>query len=311
MEAALNKPTKVSNLSKAPINGTKNNLIHSEVIDNFMSGIEMENFYTYNWTTAKHIYETRKDCTELWLFKDNPSVKFEICVAKKINGCFIGNSSSLIAQKYQNGNISWLSGRSKIQEILFRRMPMVPFRLFEQQGLDLPQLKIVDRGPEEWLDVGNKEPRHFMGAMLFRIEETHYLFDLDRGDIAQKNFNPFLAKLSRFSKTIDAAYKALKPDEVYQAEEEGKKCFRQGEWFFIPVKGEYEPLKARDKNDQRATLATGQSRPHYVEQISEEGYVTGKVTHGGFEHKSFVLKGWYQTLPNTAIESFKISGDVD
>jgi hypothetical protein len=39
--------------------------------------------------------------------------------------------------------------------------------------------------------------------------------------------------------------------------------------------------------------------------------VRGRVYHGGFEHNPIDLKGWHKAVPNTAVESFRISGDVD
>ena len=62
---------------------------------------------------------------------------------------------------------------------------------------------------------------------------------------------------------------------------------------------------------QAATLQSKNNRPHYVQFLSVEGYVKGKVTHGGGEHKAIMLKGWCKAVPNTAVESFKISGQVD
>lgn len=42
-----------------------------------------------------------------------------------------------------------------------------------------------------------------------------------------------------------------------------------------------------------------------------EYYVTGKVEHTGREHKALMLRGWYVAVPNTATESFTITGDID
>ncbi len=40
-------------------------------------------------------------------------------------------------------------------------------------------------------------------------------------------------------------------------------------------------------------------------------FVTGKIEHTGREHKDIVLRGWYRVVPNTAIRSFTLRGDVD
>jgi len=148
-------------------------------------------------------------------------------------------------------------------------------------------------------------------------DEDYFLFDIDRNDLKLKNFNVFLSKLARPCSSIEDAYASLKPKEIFDAERfMGKQCERQGEWFFIPVQGEHEVKKEAKWNRGRparqgAILQAKGNRPHYVEMLSDEGYVKGKVTHGGGGHIPINLKQWHRAVPNTATESFKISGDVD
>jgi len=64
----------------------------------------------------------------------------------------------------------------------------------------------------------------------------------------------------------------------------------------------------------RYTLQAGNNRPNYAErgtEIDGKTYVTGKVSHSGREHKDIKLVGWHRVIPNTAIESFTIEGDID
>lgn len=269
----------------------------------------------------RHIYYTKKDGAELWLHKDNPSVKFKVCVAKKIGDNIIGNSSGLQAMRTRTGKMNFSgSVRQSIQSTMAEVMPMLPFRVFEEAKLDLDSVVVIDRGPEEYVQtdrvwMGDRGKVHFMGALLFKIfgeEEAHYLFDIDRNDIAEKRFNPFMSKLSRSASSIEDAYDSLKPEEVRQAEMFAKTKFpRQGEWFFIPVPGSYEPMPTPKGLRGVAELSSKGHRPHYASKMCKEGYVTGRITHGGHEHVPLDLDGWYRPVANQAEVSFKISGSID
>lgn len=292
--------------------------------------------------SAHHIYFTKKDGAELWLLKDNPAVRFEVCVAKKVNGAFVGNASAICAIKYKHAGkkratLKWHGGEQRIQRVLNECMPMIPFRMYEENQLDVDTLKIIDRGQAEQIDVGWKDGRlrHYTGAMLFTLDvkprsrgvqnatKAYFLFDVDRNDVKLKNFNAFLSKLSRPCDSIADAYASLKPQEVSDAERFLKKEVpRQGEWFFIPVVGEFENQREevvnfstgkryRGLKHSGATLQSKGNRAHYVEKLSVEGYVKGKVSHGGHEHTPILLGGWHKPVPNTAVESFKVSGDID
>jgi len=62
-------------------------------------------------------------------------------------------------------------------------------------------------------------------------------------------------------------------------------------------------------------LRAGPNRPNAVEhgllQIGKQSFVKGTMSHSGREHKEIVLKNWHLAVPNTAIGSFTIEGDVD
>jgi len=309
-----------------------------EIVRAFIEG-KLKGVVDGSYSNGLHYYSTKKKGTELWLFKDNPTTKLNVCVAKKINSSFMGNSSSIDAyRRPRDGQLQWLNGgRTKIQEILGDCMPMIPFRMLQETKLDINSLYILDRGEDEMLDLGRMEKAkkvltHFMGAMLFKIhvrqrsrelegiKDKYFLFDIDRNDLALKNFNMFLSVLCRPCDSIQDAYASLKPQEIYDAERFlGKECPRQGEWFFIPIQGEFKvKIKAdvvegkyKIANTQVAKLEVKGSRPHYVDKMSAEGHVQGWVRHGGRDHIPFELKGWHRPVPNTATESFKISGMVD
>ena len=314
------------------------------VVEAFMRGTLKKRLKFQNMN-GRHNYYTKNNGTELWLFKNNPSIKVNICVALKQNGQFFGNSSSInpmrqLASRKQReagkrGRLSWTGGAQKIQDVLSDAMTMVPFRVFKEAQLDITTLRMIDKGQAEMLELGRerkgkKIQTHFTGAALFTIKvnkrsreiqgktDDYFLFDIDRNDLKLKVFNPFLSKLSRPATSIADAYASLKPKEVSDAERFlGKEVPRQGEWFFIPVIGEFKQAKVLNRwgrgrpADAEATLSSKGNRPHFVTKLSEEGYVRGKVTHGGHEHKPIELETWHKAVPNTAVQSFTISGSVD
>lgn len=318
-----------------PINGKKTYGRNCrQVVKDFVTG-QLARRVRVGAGNGNHVYYTKNEGQELWMLKDN-KLKVRICIARKVNGAFVGNASGLMAMRPQGGKkINWGGGRSKIQESLQDVMPMVPFRMFEENRLDLNSFEIIDRAADEWIETDNtRDPRrHFMGAMVFKMKirtrsqglvghvDEYFLFDVDRNDVALKQFNPFLSKLPKAVASIGEAYDLLKPQEVRDAERFGAKIERQGEWFFIPIQGESKratddnAFRAHSRGGRRpyaqAVLQSKGNRAHFVEQLSEDGYVRGKVTHGGHEHKPIDLKGWHKAVPNTAIGSFKISGAID
>lgn len=265
---------------------------------------------------------------------------------------YIGNSSvlGLIGRYVSFGRESVNRSETEIQQRLSRLIPVVPFSVFEQAGLDLNAMRILERGPAETVERKREagtdrktgkpkyklETVHFTGASLFQVGDACFLFDLDRRELAEKVFNPFLVKLPRAVRTIAEAYDSLKPDEVKAAEASGAPVPRQGEWFFLPVdkvlSARLDALKGDKDVMRQVTLQAGPNRPNYAQGISldngrpvrgtrvddwqdvrarAESYVTGKVEHSGRDHAPLILKGWYRAVPNTATESFTITGDID
>ena len=65
---------------------------------------------------------------------------------------------------------------------------------------------------------------------------------------------------------------------------------------------------------KRFELRAGKNRPNHAEkgiQVGEKYFVSGEVSHSGREHKTITLDGWHEAMPNEAIGSFTITGDVD
>jgi hypothetical protein len=238
----------------------------------------------------------------------------------------------------------------------------------------------------EELTPSNMEDRHFIGAMILKIKhkpkDLYYLFDVDRRELGFYRFNAFLSQLPRGCKTIEEAYQMLKPKQVVEAEKQGLKVLRQGEWFFIPceprkvkaserdkkvVKDKPSPAKYdldgryydRDKLNEKADLSmikkyrkahiqrikdfnkfvdkyqraernvqrehpndyatygelrADQNRPNTVEKyirLPDGEFVNGRIQHSGREHELLELKKWHKPVPNTAIASFTIVGNID
>lgn len=250
---------------------------------------------------------------------------------------FVGNSSilPLIGRMSAWGRESLNRSVSDVQTRLSRYIQMIPFSVFTEAGLDLTQIEIIERGPEQ--NVVRTELKynaktrendkidvqvHFTGASLFRVEDRLFLFDIDQREIKHKIFNAFLVELKSNVKTIESAYDSLKPKEVKAAEAKGLEVKRQGEWFFIPVKGDFEPIKhtprwGDDKGKSVAMpidLKAGNNRPNKVTKhtiYKGETLVSGRSEHAGREHATLILDGWFKAIPNTSIQSFTLTGDVD
>lgn len=277
----------------------------------------------------------------------------------------LGNSSIL---ELVGAHTAWGSFQrnrrvTPIQRLLETMIPMLPFTVFEQAKLDISKVRVVDKAAPETItrkvfvkrdyqndrDIFREETIHFTGASLFEIDGTYFLFDIDRREIKNKVFNPFLVKLPGAVKTIAKAYASLKPTEVIKAEKRGLKVLRQGEWFFIPcaapklrnektrqkklaqhremVKGlrygsaewhraELERMELERGLPRQLELRAGRNRPNYVSRGLEvkrgQFLVSGTVTHSGREHEPLHLgTKWYRAVPNTATESWQITGDID
>jgi hypothetical protein len=247
---------------------------------------------------------------------------------------YLGNSSRLEVTDtniaFGNRSRNW--GQTDVQRCLNSMgVPMLPFQAFHEAGLKMVDTIILDRGLEETVKrvIGqNKknEPAfgyvHFTGASLFKNGDKTFLFDIDREEIKHNIFNPFIVEIPVKVNTIKDAYNALVPKEVKDALDVGNKVLRQGEHFFIK-KCSFSELKPtmelpRWSDDGKlvnvpATLSAQGNRDHVCSLFNRKtGLVSGFVEHQGREHKNLDLTdGWYKPVPNTAVRSFTITGDVD
>lgn len=105
-------------------------------------------------------------------------------------------------------------------------------------------------------------------------------------------------------KTVKEAFESLKPVDVKDAEFQGKKVKRQGEWFFIPISKfiscgndcimEKEPLNRLGNPHVADVLVSRKLEfPRYSGDriIRGEFYAKGSIRHG--DHSTLHLKGWH------------------
>lgn len=62
------------------------------------------------------------------------------------------------------------------------------------------------------------------------------------------------------------------------------------------------------------TLSAGPNRPNRAEKgfkLNDHTYVSGYFSHTGREHHDLNLEGWYEAIPNKAVKSVTVTGDID
>lgn len=254
------------------------------------------------------------------------------------SGDYIGNSSvlGLIGRSVSFGNERLNRNETEVQRRLSLLIPMIPFSVFHETGLDIGQLSIIDSGKPETLprsftryDSAKREnvteivDMHYTGARLFACDDRLFLFDVDRREVEHKIFNPFVVELTDTSvATIAAAYESLVPELVREAQRRGLSVKRQGEWFFVPTfKSDEIPHGAEVFDSSRSSwarieLRAGRNRPNECKngfKYQDRWYVNGKVSHSGREHADLVLSTdhWWLAVPNTSINSWTITGNID
>ena len=322
-----------------------------------------------------------------------------VIAVKTKEGKFLGNASilPLVGQTCAWGNVQENYRQTVIQKLMEQsgKFQMVPFSVMEQANLDMETFKTHAEGGAETVSRNRENPEfssynkdraeqneepyeipeflkedaHFMGSQLFSVSGAKdgetirklFLFDIDRVEIVNGIFNPFLVEVPDTTlETIESAYDSLVPEAVKTAISQGETVQRQGEWFFIPTDvdptippvdipvipkedllkikiltgawrereslkelwGEVEytridNLETPDENQFTAKvfeLRAGNNRPNRAKEgINRDGlsYVRGEISHTGREHKTITLDSWHLAMPNNAIKSFTITGDID
>lgn len=244
---------------------------------------------------------------------------------------YLANSSRLDATGTYMSFGRWHSGwgTTDIQKCLINNgVPMLPFSAFIEAGLKITDIELLDQTGSETVkrevrktSKGKSvyEKVHFTGASLFKLGDKYFLFDIDRAEIEHGIFNPFLTEMPVPVRTVAEAYLALVPALVKDALKRGLTVKRQGEHFFIKrhALNMLKPDKEKDFKDElvnvQGRLTAQGNRDHVASMFNAKSeLVSGMVEHNGREHKALDLSdGWYQAVPNTAVKSFTLTGDVD
>jgi hypothetical protein len=146
---------------------------------------------------------------------------------------------------------------------------------------------------------------HLAGSLLFEYKGDSYICGMDEDSY-------FISKLKTSPKSVNMAYKSLKPSRVVTYENKNNtRAQRQGEWFFIPC----HDLIADDMKRNKALPHEKGGNEHVVreyEKHNERHYVKGDVCHP--EHNDVYLNskkaldGLHEAICNTAIGSWSVQG---
>lgn len=170
---------------------------------------------------------------------------------------------------------------------------------------------------------------HTLSGVLLRRPSSdgsrYFLCGLDESSY-------FVAALPGRPRNIADAYDSLKPPEVLQAEKEGKRVLRQGEWFFVDTDltdeelcNTYKCSMSLFKRRQRLTslpAREGQNNRHVTTcpfGMPSTGYATGYVYHRDStygsstgEHRKLELGNtWWRFYRNNEIMSWSMGGTFD
>ena len=142
---------------------------------------------------------------------------------------------------------------------------------------------------------------HIAGSMLIKYKNSSYICGMDDDSY-------FISKLKTNPKSVDAAFKSLKPRRVLKYEKDsGKFAQRQGEWFFIPSDIKLDPDSFSFHNVDLPKEKGGNS--HTVNKyILYKGkhYCESYVSHK--EHGTLTLNSVCEAIQNTALASWSVVG---
>lgn len=263
------------------------------------------------------------------------------------------------------------STTSQHQSLLFQRVPNssrleVPFSALAELGRNgsrsvwgstyravevAKKMIVIDWQADRWVDTGRVDKdgmpihEHVLGGSLFRIGKDYWVSSLDPSGLGNGLY--FLTKISptqmkRYGKptTVSQAMELLKPEQVKEAEVQGRPVYRQGEWYFIEYDGEVSKDKIRKKY-QLAHRDRSRERRHYVTEglrIPHVGQVVRGIVRHGLERRGRSWSGelvmyrdrpehrqlklydegtktkdrkWFLALESPQVVSYAASGSVD
>ncbi|MFA5276494.1 MAG: hypothetical protein WC417_06360 [Candidatus Omnitrophota bacterium] len=155
---------------------------------------------------------------------------------------------------------------------------------------------------------------HLIGGCLLKHFGNYYICGMDEGSY-------FVSQLPRKVTTISGAYKMLKPYKVQQAEKDGLRVIRQGEWFFIPrpdikikekqfVKSGTLPRENEQSNKHICTRLFKSKGRFYAKGICRHYRANGRKG----DHRPLKLgdgKQVFEAVENMAKGSWSANGRVD
>ncbi len=170
------------------------------------------------------------------------------------------------------------------------------FKDFEK---NIPQGSTYSQHPTN-SDEPSLKRYHRAGSLLFKEGKHTYICSVDEDSY-------FVTKLPTNPKTIDNAFKALKPKKVQEWEKKNGIAIRQGEWFFIPV----DIKKPKGMRRKGLPLLKDGGNKHIVSsyvRLGDINYVQGHITH--VDHETMYLEEGvtYEAIMNTALGSWSVQG---
>lgn len=148
-------------------------------------------------------------------------------------------------------------------------------------------------------------------------EKRYYLMGMDERSLF---ISGLPADVPDDIESVQDAYTLLKPHEVEDAENEGRRVMRQGEWFFVKMtqseeKSMFTHVDEHPELLKRSyRLRRGGNRPHMCKQYvglrrGKKRHAQGMITH--LQHVPLRLPTWHRIYGNLETESPGVRGFVD
>jgi hypothetical protein len=201
---------------------------------------------------------------------------------------------------------------------------LIPFSIFSRINVSYFDIELIDKRSDAWETRRYKDKdgqehkvsKYQPSAAVFKANGQFYLSSMDGGHY-------FATLLPAAVNTVKEAYKLLVP---FEATVTGTQ--RQGEWFFVPVKGASKTRKIssvasvgragfwRVRGDFLKNRNNNQTPHHKVTEMaaSEDGtiLVRGTVRHINHDHPMLRLgKVWHAVYESNHIQSYGAIESVD
>lgn len=258
-----------------------------------------------------------------------------------------GDEDAEIAYQDQNGKVlvngddyEWDDNREKVLEKLqkIEGSNTTSFECFDKAGIELNDIEVIDSQSDlnerimpdnpKFKTVDKNVPKgatltisrnfnkktkkyngkiwmkriHRAGAILVKAQDKTYIASMDEDQY-------YIIECSKPSKTLVAAFNALKPAKVRTWEKKNsKEARRQGEWYFLPAP---KSIKFSDNSfcDMALPMKSDDSNAHTCseyEEIKKKHYAQGDVCHN--QHDTTYLAEIHEAIENTAVNAWSVEG---